>query len=239
MILLLMLQIPYAGIAQQKTAHPDSIPALMNAIALYRDRIYTNSAIYEGREYVPNTDLLIGHPYFEANQWAKGDLHYKEKFYPQVDLLYDLINDEVVLMHHGGSLKIKLFKDELSQFSLAGHTFIKIASTEGKPAPIPAGFYDQLYKGDLQLLVKRTKVISEPVANTKNPSEIIQQNTFYIVKDGAYHKVAKKAQALKVLKDQKKELRQLLRRENINFRKNPELALTRMVEYYDQANSTK
>ncbi|WP_224999995.1 hypothetical protein [Cesiribacter sp. SM1] len=106
---------------------------------------------------------------------------------------------------------------------------------DAKGSPMLSGFYDLLSGGNTQLLVKRRKSVKESIDNNQLHREFIQKNLYFIEKDGQYHPVKSKGSALKVLADQKKEIRQYLKKNKIKFRQNPELALLSMVEYYNQA----
>jgi hypothetical protein len=234
---LLFLNLPAEVSAQEKAVVPDSLVALKNSISLYRDRIQYNSFIYEGLEYVGYSDNVIGHPFFESPRWKKGNLYYKGRYYPQVDMLYDIVSDELVIMNYKGATMIKLLKSDISSFSQENHNFIKIDAQEAKNSSLSKGFYDLLYNGDSQVLAKRKKEITQPIAEMRVSSEFVQRDTYYIKKGNTYYQVTNKSSVLRVLKDHKRDVRRSLKADGINFRKNPEQAIVKMVEYYDRANS--
>jgi hypothetical protein len=109
------------------------------------------------------------------------------------------------------------------------------ALTDAKGSGMIPGFYDLLSDGNSRLLVKRRKIIKETITSNELHREFIHKNYYFIEKDGVYNPVKNKRSALKVLSDQKKEIRQYLKKNKIKFRKNRELALVSMVAYYNQA----
>ncbi|AHM61506.1 hypothetical protein D770_16260 [Flammeovirgaceae bacterium 311] len=237
-LILLFFKLPAELNAQVKTIEADSLPALANAISFYKDMIYHDSYIYEGQEYTRSSDLTAGHPYFEFPRWTKGNLNYKGRYYPQVDMLYDIVTDEVVVMHPQGALMISLPGSEISRFSLADHRFIRISAERAKGSILNEGFYEQPYKGESQVLIKRKKNF-QPLARMSVTGEFVQKDAYFIEKEGLFYRVTNKSSVLRLLRDQKKEVRRSLKEHNIKFRKNPELAIVKMVEYYDGANSSK
>ncbi|AHM61510.1 hypothetical protein D770_16280 [Flammeovirgaceae bacterium 311] len=245
-------------VSAQEAAKSDSLTALHNTISFYREKARDNSFLYHGREYIGFDNRIEGHAFFLNNEWRNGNLYYKGQLYQQVPMLYDIAAEELVVQHYAGVFKIRLFKELISYFELSGHHFINIAAVDpaaGVPAagndaasgavvndakgsPMIPGFYDLLYQGDTQLLVKRRKNIKETFMDRMIHREFDQKNLYFIKKEGAYYPVKSRGSALRVLGDQKKEVRQFLSRNKIKFRNDPEHALMKMVEYYDQAQAT-
>ena len=238
LLVLLLFYFPVEVIAQ-KAAEPDSLTALNNTISFYRDQVKHGSFIYQGRQYAEFDHRINGHAYFIIKEWQEGNINYKGQHYQQVPMLYDVVNDEVLVKHYGGHIKVKLYKEKIDEFSLSGHHFIKLAATDTKGEKMPGGFYDQLYKGELQVLVKRKKIISEYHHEMKVKRDFVEKDLYFIQKDGVYYPVKKKGSVLEVLKNQKKEIRQFLKQNKIVFKLNPEFAIVKMVEFYDQNSSTK
>jgi len=147
-------------------------------------------------------------------------------------MLYDIIKDLVIIQDFRKQNKINLPADKIQEFTLYGHTFVRVvhdASNEMR-----TGFYDRLYNGKIALLAKREKKILEKMANLQITNVIMGENIYYVRKDGVYYLVKNKRTFLDIIKDKKKDVQQYLKKNKIKFKDNFERAMTMAVAYYDQ-----
>lgn len=227
------------ALAQEASRQQDSLSSISRTITLYREAIKDDSFLDEGREYVGINRRIGGHAFFETNDWHPGDIVYKGRLYKNVPLMYDIALEEIVARHYRGFFKVKLFTDKIERFSIAGHDFVRIDEADREATSMEGGFYDLLYNGDSQVLVKRKKIVKDYIEQTERKVLYSQENFFYIHKDGKYYPVKKKRSVLRVLKDRKKEVRRFLKKNQIQFWKDPESAIVKMTEFYDQATNPK
>jgi hypothetical protein len=192
-----------------------------------------HSHLYNGSEYVDYDNFFIGHQYFETDDWEDGTVHYDGILYRDVPLQFDIRQDELVTDNFAGPLRIRLVSQKVRQFTLLGHTFVRIVSDSLQNTGVRTGFYDQLYAGGVTLLSKRNKIIEEYIENGKLVSEFIQKDRYYILKDGRYHSVKSKKSVLSLYADRRKELQKYLRENKVRFRENPEYAMVLMTRHYD------
>jgi hypothetical protein len=226
----------YGGLlAQNKVEEHDSIAAYANTISLYRENIKENSILYSGREHASLNKRIQGHAFYGSKDWQLGDLIYWGQRYENVPLLYDIFTDEVVIRHYESPFRIKLIVAKVEQFSIYDHQFIRI--NPPAESAITPGFYDQLYLGGVTLLAKRKKTIKESHLEGRVMQEFEQKDRYFILKDGIYYPVGKRSSVLKVLKDQKKEVKRLMKQNNIQFWENPEYAMIKMAAFYDLAKT--
>lgn len=227
------------GLSQEILQTEDSLSAFSHAITIYRETIKEDSFLDEGREYVGINRRIEGHAFFETNYWHNGIIHYKGILYRNVPLMYDIALEEVVARHYRGFFKVKLFNKEIDHFTISGHQFVRAEGNDSKGSPMGGGFYDLLYDGNTQVLVKRTKLVKDIIEQAERKIFYDQENEFYIKKDGKYFPVKRKRSVLRVLKDRKKEVRRFLKANKIEFWKNPESAIVKMTEFYDQETNNQ
>ena len=208
-----------------------------NAISFYRNTVGGNSSLYKGRLYVGFNKLIKGHQFLDTDEWQPGSLFYQGNLYKGVPMLYDIFKDELVILHTNGFLKIQLLKSELDKFTFLNSTFVNIQQKDSLNSLPSSGIYEMIYEGDIAVLVKRRKLIKETIQEMEVKREFEQTNQYYIYKDNNYHEVKRKASVLKVLKEQKKEVRKRLKEEGIKFRRDKELAIVKMVSFYEQAKN--
>jgi hypothetical protein len=191
------------------------------------------SPLYNGSEYVNIKYGISNNPFFTTVQLTPGSVWYDGQLY-QVPLIYDILQDEVVINYYNENYKIRLVNDKVREFSVFGHTFIHLfpdSSFTDQPA---AGFYDRLYNRKLVVYVKRKKLLKERTSSETTDPVIFEKTYPYIFKDRRFYPIQSKSALLNVFGNRKKEVQKLLRTNKIKYRKNPELAIVKGAEFYDQ-----
>lgn len=203
-----------------------------NIIQLYKDSVKENLHLYAGTEFTGGYRSSAGHPFFEKEEPQPGIIFYNDIRYPDILLRYDLVRDEVIFANHNDNLNIKLITEKIRAFSIKGHLFIHIAEKNGVNFP-GIGFYELVYDGTAQVLVKRRKNLRES-AKAEEPARFNQANTYFIKKDSVYYKINNKRSLLAVFKDYKTEISKFMQKQNLNFKNDPEYTLVNVVDYYIQ-----
>ena len=211
---------------------PDSVlygRALNQTLAYNHSLATRTSGLYTGSLYVRDYYNVKGHPFFQTDSFQKGEVFYNGVLYKNVDLLYDLSHDNVIVKY-SADVNLVLVPEKTGYFNLPGHLFIRGSDV----SPGGEGFYELLFEGKIEILVKRTK---EQVPWSKSfefNSVFVQKNTYFIYKDGSYKSVNSKKEMLDVLKDKKGELKDFISNNKPDFRKDFEKALVQTAKYYDQ-----
>lgn len=192
-----------------------------------------SSHLYNGSEYVDYDVFIKGHQYYESDDWEDGSVHYDGTLYRDVPLLYDVVLDELITDNFAGPLRIRLVSQKVRQFSLPGHTFVRIVTDSLPDTGLRTGFYDQLHSGGVSLLCKRTKIIYEEIESGRVNKEFLSKDRYYIFKDGKYHPVKSKRSVLSLYAGHRKEIQKHLRANKVRYRENPETAMILMTRHYD------
>lgn len=214
---------------------PDSSQVIAHTTAAFYTAIGDQSRLYNGPEYTFYDPIIKGSPYLnDINTFETGSVNYDGYDYNSVSILYDLNKDCVVILLSNKVTMIKLLSERVASFDIPGHHFIRLKS--GNAKGLASGFYDQLYNGGIELLVKRSKPLIKTSANLSGTIETYfsLSKDIYLKKDGVYKSVGGKSAMLGVLKDKKKELKQYIESHNINFDDNKEEAMVKVAAYYDQ-----
>jgi len=209
--------------------------ALNNAINLFNISIGNQSQLYNGPEYYYYDPLIKGNAYFsDVNAFNPGSVYYNGVYYNGVQMLYDLYKDELVVLLYNHFSKFYLVKDKVKSFDFLSHHFVNIdADTIGNNSAIKSGFYDELYGGKTQVLVKRSKNIQVTNGSSGPESYFNPVTDYYFRKGHTYYSISGQGSLLDILKDRKKELQQYIRSANIRFHKDPEDAMVKIATYYD------
>jgi len=157
--------------------------------------------------------------------------------YNDLNLLYDLVKDKLIVKHYSSVLKVEQVSEKVDGFTIQGHHFVKLLPDSTSESVISAGFYDQLYKGkSVSLFARRQKVTEEQIKDMQVVLRFNERNRYFIKKNGQYFPVSDRKSVIRVMGDKKKEMDDFLRRNKIKFKKQPEEAIVRMAAYYDSLN---
>jgi hypothetical protein len=208
--------------------------AIKNTVSRYYKSLGEQSGIYHGPAYIGYPyQLSNGHQFFESPNLTQGTIFYNGMLYQDIPMWYDLVKDEVVVQNIDSLSMISLHNERIDYFSLLGHYFIKIS--QDSSSSLSTGFYDQIYKGKTEVLVRRYKGTLEDVSTEGIFTKILKQkNEIYLKKEGKYFSVLSSGSVLKVLGNKQKEILSHLKKNAIKFKKDPEKAIVMMVSYYDQ-----
>jgi hypothetical protein len=224
-----------SGKAQNNANTPASVPVIVKAGDVYNPFIGKQSRLYNGNEHNGYSFKIIGHAYYLQKELETGSVVYDELEFANVRMMYDLFKDQVIVQHYNGFTKIGLVSEKVKEFTLFDHHFIRLIADSLSRSPILTGFYDEVYKGRLNVLVKRGKFLDERVKDELE-REFLPFHLFIIQKDGVYLQVKNYKGLLAILKDRSKEVKQYLRKNRIKYRKGAENAIVKAVVYYDSLN---
>lgn len=224
-----------ANQAMGQVASADSLfrsNSIRNAKDRYQQLNRDKDRLYTGIEYVGYDHRLKGNQFYETEDWRVGSVVYNGAVFDSIPMLYDLVRDEVVIEHPVG-FRMTLRSDKLPTFWLMNHKFIRL--TDSTSRGFRRGFYDLLYDGPTQLLAKRIKdVVIDPTREAYGRFDA--KTVYYLRKEGQYLPVKTKGSLYKVLRDRKKELSSYARKQKIRFKEDPEAAIVKLTQYYDQVN---
>ena len=208
--------------------------SINNAIDQYHRSRGEQSALYNGVQHIGYSPLIEGHAYFETKEWQKGWVIYYGVLYKNVSLKYDLLNDEVVIQHPDAFHAIALLSENVKEFFLPGHLFVRIE--QDSIIPLATGFYEKLATGTISTFVRKTKNIKEDIETRQIKRSFIDIDFYYALKDGVYHSIKNRRSMLNLVGDKKKEIKKYLKKSKIKYSENPQLALVKIAEYYTQSN---
>ncbi|HYK77531.1 MAG TPA: hypothetical protein VEV16_11180 [Daejeonella sp.] len=193
-----------------------------------------HSQLFNGREHAGYYYKIKGHAYFSQPEKQIGVVWYNGTSYNNLPIFYDTYKDELVLSDMQRLVNISLPSQAVNRFSILNHTFIRLEGI----ANMPDGYYDVLSGDTVQVLAKRKKNLLEKLGEKVTEREFIQDDSFYIYKNGAYFPVKNRRAVLKVFMDKKAELQQYIRKSQLNVRDDFEKSLVDIVEYYKQLTSS-
>ena len=121
----------------------------------------------------------------------------------------------------------------MDAFSFLGHNYIHIKKTEAETHKLSTGYYDILYQGQIALLVKRSKKVTEKISQAGVEHSVSQYNHYYLLKDSVYILLKNKKRLTKLLKSTQGQNQEDIKSNQLNFRKDTENAMLSLVRYHD------
>lgn len=235
LLLFVIFSINLSIVSSQSLA-PDTTasPAVKNAIDYYNSVFAEQLHLYNGKEYVDySRPFEEGQPYFLNSYWNKGTVTYSGNNYSDVSIKYDLVSDDVIILASNKIFKIRLLKENVARFSIAGHSFINLSRDSLTGTNMPQGFYDVLTDGTIKLLARRTKYIQSDIKQTVE-LRVFGKDQFYIKKNNTYFNVTTKRSLLEQVGDRRKEIQQFIRQNKLRFKKDVENTMIKIIRYYNQ-----
>ncbi len=219
-----------------QSVNQDSITGIQvkNAIDLYNNYNANNAPVYNGEAYLYYTFKMEGDPFFETGNFSDGWVNYKGRKYNSLKLIYDIVRNQVVVLSPDKITAIVVQSQFIDSFSLLGHTFIALQEDQ-KQNLYNSGFYDLLYNGHTQFLVRRVKSLNPRIQGNIMVTQFVTKNRFYIHKGGLYYLVSNKKDVYRLFNDKIHELKRLMHKNHIKLRhKTFESDMVKVTAFYDQ-----
>ena len=240
LLLFIIIFLNNKGTTQIVAADSFSIQTLKEkAVEKYYNYMKSQLKVLNGWEYKDYHRLITGDQFFLTDEPVNGSVLYDGILYPDLQLRYDIVNDVVVIRHpsqEGYISDVQIPGDKISRFTIPEHNFIRINSDSLSETNIPTGFYDQIYNGTVQVLVKRMKRLVESAGSSEIQKEFVYKERFYIYRNNEYHQIRGRRSFLKLFPERKKEIKRFLKKNNLRFNYDKEKAILKATQYFDQLN---
>jgi hypothetical protein len=218
--------------AQNSTPDSSIAAAYKNAVDTYYKFTDKQSRLYNGWLHIGYSHRIEGVAYYEDALWKSGTVVYDGLEFNDVNMMYDLYKDELIIQHFQ-KLMLTLHSFRVKSFSFNGHHFIRHvqdSTVKGSPA---TGFYEVLHEGKTRMMAKRVKILEETVTDVVQ-QRFTQKNFYYINSNNTWHNIKTFKDLRKsTLNEKSSEIRQYLRRNQIKFRKEKERALIEALQQFD------
>lgn len=222
-----------AGLCQTTSA--DSLTSPIDqgeALLAYSKATQKQAHLFEGNEYVGHSHQIKIHPFFVSDSLQKGTISYNGAFYTGVPMLYDIVRDELAIQRSGTPYRIRLHSERISSFSIGDHQFARLVGDS--TAGVRTGFYQLLYDGSVKALARRIKTVHEDISSGKYKADFVEEDKYFILKNGTYYPVKSKRALLRLFPEQASALQKYLRANRIKFKQQREEAITAVVRQFDR-----
>lgn len=237
-LLLITLAAPRQSAAQLSVGDSAAkASAIVYTAKQYQNFIAAAAPVFSGPQYIEyDYQIQKGHPFFLKNEFQPGSISYGHILYESIPMKYDMVQGKIVLKDATGTFRMNPANEKIDCFTIDGHSFIRLVKTTTTPASPPqTGFYEVLYTSPSLLLLKReTKSVKDELRNWAGDAfnYTVSNVDYYIQKDGTYIPVTRKNQVLNYCNSRKASIRQYIRKNNLNFKTDPDQFLLSVIPYY-------
>ncbi len=208
--------------------------AVYHTIGVYHQTMGDQSGLFNGIQYAqfPFSFADNAHPFFKDDKPGTASVIYDNVLYENVQMQYDEVQDVVFMQD--SSRRIQLLNQRVTAFTLFGNSFIRLVKDSANAVLVNTGFYNLLYSGSTRLLKKEEKMIREDVSTGVIIRYIEVMSHYYIDRNNTWYSIKSKNGLLDIFKDRKKDLRQFIKKNKLNYRKDRDNMLVKVTAYYDQ-----
>lgn len=190
------------------------------------------AALYNGKEHIGYVPTIEGTAYFGGKEWQTGSLTLQGVLYRDALLKYDLVADEVIVLHTNGFTGVTLFMPRVQSFTLNNKSFVRLP--DHPASGFKAAIYEELQKGKLTLYAKRSKLLQQTMLTNAIEKKFVDNHSYFILKEGSYYPVKNEKALTDLLGDKKEEVTAWMKASGINYKANPEDAMIKIVGFYNQ-----
>ncbi|HTK18602.1 MAG TPA: hypothetical protein VL442_03785 [Mucilaginibacter sp.] len=206
--------------------------AVNNMIRHFDGTLQDGGRLYNGLLYHGYESSIRGNPFLDDNSsFTNGWVDYDGEVFENVPMTYDVYADQLIV-HLDNDNSYGLVREKVQRFNIHNKDFILI--NDGK---LKMGYYEQLYRGKIMVINRIEKKLLASFKSSGTERDFVPVQNFqeyYIKKNGNYYSVSSQGDVLSVLADKKKELKQFIKKNNIQFDKLKEYSLEQIAAYYDR-----
>lgn len=196
------------------------------------DTIKENQILYNGRVWRNLYYRIKDNQFLFSSEFLPGNLTIDSKTFENLQLRYDIYNDEIMTISNNGMI-LQLNKEKIDSFSLVfANRKYRFINAESDSAKGYGGYLNILYSGKSDLAVKYEKDI-ELLAVDKKFDLFYQSHRIFFVTDNKVFLVNGKGDIFKAVPESKDQLKEYIKKNRLVIsKKNPESFIP-LIRYYD------
>jgi hypothetical protein len=188
--------------------------------------------LFTGKEWHNLYTAIKGDQFLFSKDFVPGTVSINGKTYIDISLNYDIFNDEILIPANKGII-LQLNKEIVDSFTLGfDNKIYKFFNTDRDSLENIKGFVKVLYEGKSRLYVKYKKEI-QPLAVEDKYDLFFRTYRVYFVKGGSVNQISSKNELLKVLNDQKIQIKDFMKKNKTKVSKKDPESFIPVIRYYD------
>ncbi|MDD4515269.1 hypothetical protein [Massilibacteroides sp.] len=196
------------------------------------------AALFTGKEQTKYPSTFENHPFYLQKEPLSGFLSYDGVDYPVVGLRWNNHTDELMAISSDQRYNIVLVASRLKEARFKGNRLYYINSAEVSGIPV-SGYFLKLYDKEYQVWAKPIALLNNKHEGQQLINYFSFKTLFYLQKGNTFYVVKNSSSVVHLFPDKKKELKQFVKRQKLNFRSSPEKAFTAMVQEYERLTQSQ
>lgn len=197
-----------------------------------QDTLKESQILYNGRLWRNQYYRIREDQFLFSKDFLPGSISISGKVFKNLEIRYDIYNDQIMIpTYHGTILQVN--KEMVDSFSISfantTYRFIRLNSDSIKGF---TGYMNVLYKGKTALYVKFKKEI-EFLAVERKYDMFYQTHRIFIVKNNIVYPVAGKVDLMKILKEDKVQIKLYIKKNKLLISKNRPESFIPVLGYFD------
>jgi len=212
-----------------------AVPVSVEPLAVYlsqKDSLKESQILYNGRIWRNLYSAVKGDQFLFSKDFLPGTVSMNGKTYTNLNLNYDIYNDEILTPNVHGEI-IQLNKEMVDSFTLVldAKTY-RFFNIQKDSLNTIKGFVKVLYYGKSSLYVKYKKEI-QPLAVEDKYDLFFRTYRVYFVKGSDVKLISNKRELLKVLYDYKTQIKDFMKKNSLKISKKDPESYIPVIRYYD------
>lgn len=145
--------------------------------------------------------------YLITNKYTIGNINYEGQNYYNVNIKYNVYEDELILNPHGESkhIGIILIKDKVDSFYINDKKFVKINQNKSSLAELATGYYElERINDNFNFYIKHHKKLDKIINDDGVYYNFPEDNQFFISFENVFYSIDSKNDIIKIFPHQKK-----------------------------------
>lgn len=180
-----------------------------------------------------NFDQTINdhHRYYKTDEFKNGNIIYEGQSYFNLDLKYDLFNDQLVIRPYIESpyIQINLLKEKVDFFKIGNQKFVNLKLL---PHSLKTGYYEETVTGNNSILyIKYYKEKRDIIKDDHFLISYKQNSDFLLLKDNTFILINDKKEIIKLYPEQKRKIQNFFSTNKDLKKDNPGLFMKNLMKY--------
>ncbi len=208
--------------------NPDNTDSPRTAAAGYILSADTYAPLFSGKEHEKYPLHYSNLPWFKSSEYTPGVLYVGGSMYPRVLMKLDLYRDELVISPHTSPFNIITKADSASLHGITIHFL------HARNAQEPSGYVEVLHNGNRKLYRKYQLLQRQVVESGRVVYRFETLSAYWLLSGNQFYKITRIADLYPHFQVERRAIRHFVTEQQLNFRKNPETTLSRLMNYLDQ-----
>lgn len=189
--------------------------------------------LINGYQYINQYPKARGHAFLDNDEFVSGQLIINNKFYNNIFIKYDILNQDIVLRYKNsvGSINhLVLQKSFINAFEIKGKYFRKMHFPE-----TGTQFFQVVSSNEIMCLYLWKKSLTVSSSSTRSYYNFSdQRKTRYLVNNNELRHYKSKKSFISFFPDgEQAEIKKYIKKHKINIRTAPDGEIRKLIEYYE------